>query len=91
MGITIRKKRLKNNEESIYFDICHDDRRWYKFSKIRLLPGSSPGSVQNAGNVFLSHIKLKPLFPDFIDYKQLNISLFGFFIHNLFARERIRF
>ena len=40
MGITIRKRILKNKETSLFLDICHNGKRWSEFTKIRLQSGS---------------------------------------------------
>lgn len=42
MGITIRYKKIKNKELSLYLDIIHNKERTYEFLDIRLRPEKTP-------------------------------------------------
>ncbi len=42
MGITIRKKKLKDSSESLYLDICHKGDRTYEFIGIKLTNPKTP-------------------------------------------------
>lgn len=48
--VTIRFKQLKGGNQSIYFDIRKDGKRWYEFPKLYLIPENTPFAKEQNKN-----------------------------------------